>query len=130
MNKEQLIQQRYNLLAIKASNAKSLHYEFPKVEYVTISATISFISATDVMIEKEYNIRLDKDNLLYVHFPCTNKDCTSLGFDITETVRDSIRCKEELTEEVRCDGKEDWKYYNNVGCSCDTTLHYIVTPHF
>lgn len=131
MNKDQLIKQRCNLLAVKASNAKPLRSEFPEVEYVTLSVIITFVSGTEVSVEREYNIRLDRDSLLYVHFPCANRDCTSLGFDITEIVRDSIRRKAEITEEdIRCDGKEDWKYYNAVGCSCDTTLYCVVIPHF
>lgn len=131
MNKDLLIKQRYNLLAAKASNAKTLHSEFPEVEYVTIFAIVTFTSGTGMLVEKEYNRKLDKDSLMYVHFPCTNKDCTSLGFDITDIVRDCIRRKEEVTvEDIRCDGKEDWKYYNAVGCSCDTTLYCVVTPHF
>ena len=117
---------------MKAKNAKPLYEEFPDVEYVTIFATMYFASGTGVTEEKEkeYNIRLDKDNMLYVHFPCINDNCTGLGFDVTEDVRSSIRKREEVTNRIQCSGKEDWKYYGSAGCSCDTTLSYVVTPHF
>lgn len=102
----------------------------PDVKTISVKVKIVFNTAVCKPIIKEYQKELEPQDRYYVHFDCANNDCTGHGFDLTHILSQAIKSKETISGEMHCDGKEDWKYLDSSGCSCQTTLYYEVTPHF
>lgn len=103
---------------------------YPKVKTISVKVKIVFNTAVSKPIIKEYQIELKPQDRCYLHFDCANIDCTGYGFDLTHILCQAISTEENISGAMHCDGKEDWKYLDSSGCSCQTTLYYEVTPHF
>lgn len=132
MTEKKLREQRNYVLNMKRTAARPIKELFPDVKSVHIHAVVSFQTEVCVeFIEKEYDFTLFPPDFLFVHFPCVNKDCTGMGFDITNTVRECLKEHKSIEcEHIRCDGKEDWKYVGHSGCTCQGELVFTVIPSF
>ena len=126
MNENKLREQRGRLRSEKIYHSRRLSDVFPDVERVEVRASILFEPGAADVVEKEYCIVLVANDKLYVYVPCPNKDCTGFGFELTDVIRESIRKRENSFGEVTCDEKEDWKYFNSSGHTCQSTLSYAV----
>ena len=96
---------------------------------VSIDVELTFISAFG-RSDKVYNVILTSADKAYFHRDCLNNDCTGSGFSLSNEIREAIRSRKTKEGVIRCDGKEDWKYMNNVGNSCMSTCKYRIEPHF
>ena len=67
---------------------------------------------------------------LYLHYECTNRDCTGNGFYLTRALQKALESRSCIEGEMWCDGKEDWEYIKSSGCSCMTCLKYKIEPQF
>ena len=79
---------------------------------------------------KEWKRTLFPNDRLYLHHECINKDCTSDGFDLSRALSDALSSRTSVQGDMRCTGKEDWKYTTNAGSTCVTTLKYKIEPEF
>lgn len=102
----------------------------PEIKTVSVKVKLVFNTAVCNPIIKEHNSELSPQDRLYLHYDCANNDCTGYGFDLTQILSQAIRTKQMLSGEMHCEGKEDWKYLNASGCSCQTTLYYEIEPKF
>ena len=104
---------------------------YKDVKEVQLVAEITFNSG---VIEKPsieiWKRTLNPTHRLYLHHECTNRDCTSYGFDLTSALRDALSSRICVEGEMLCTGKEDWKYATSAGCTCMTTLKYKIEPIF
>lgn len=132
MTEDKIKEQNNYVLNMKRTAAQSISSLFPDVESVHIHAITSFQSGVfKGFKEKEYNFTLYPSNLLFVHFPCANRDCTGMGFDITDVVRECLSEHKSVEDRcISCDGKEDWKYIGHSGCTCLGELVFSVFPSF
>ncbi len=96
---------------------------------ISLHITLSFISAFG-RNEKEVNITLAPTDKAYFHQDCLNTDCTGFGFSLSNEIREAIRSRKLKEGILHCDGKEDWKYLNNVGNSCMSTCKYRIEVLF
>ena len=96
---------------------------------VSINVELTFNSAFG-RNDKTYHVTLTPTDKVYFHQDCLNNDCTGSGFSLSNEIREAIRSRKTKEGVIRCDGKEDWKYMNNVGNSCMSTCKYRIEPHF
>ena len=101
----------------------------PKCKRVSIHVVLSFVSTFGVM-KKEIDTSIAPEDKVYFHVDCLNNDCTGHGFSISNQIREALRVHGIIEGEIRCDGKEDWKYLNNTGCSCMGSCKYRIEPLF
>lgn len=101
----------------------------PECKGVNIHVILSFVSAFGSM-KKDIDTLITPEDKVYFHVDCLNNDCTGHGFSISNQIREALRVHEIIEGEVRCDGKEDWKYLNNSGCSCMSSCKYRIEPLF
>lgn len=98
---------------------------------VKIRVQITFRSAVLTFpYTEEYSRTLGPTDKLYLHYKCVNPDCTGYGFDLTDVLRDALNSRKCVEGNMACSGKEDWKYIDSSGCSCDTVLEYRIEPEF
>ena len=98
---------------------------------VEVRVQITFRSAvTQSPSTKECCRTLGSSNKLFLHYECVNPNCTGYGFDLTEVLRDALNSRKCVEGSMTCSGKEDWKYIDSSGCSCDTVLEYKIEPEF
>lgn len=101
------------------------------VKTVKVSVQITFNSgALQNPCIKEWTCCMVPADRLYLHHECINKDCTGDGFDLTSALRNALESRTCVEGEMRCTGKEDWKYLKSSGCSCSTDLKYKIEPEF
>lgn len=74
------------------------------------------------------NVILNPDYKLFWFHKCLNRDCTGSRFYLTDEIYKAIKSYNVVKGEKFCDGKEDWKYLDALGCSCETTLYYEIEP--
>lgn len=110
-------------------SASTIAERFPDCKCVKISVKIRFTSAFGVH-EKDYQRNLLPTDKLHLHFDCVNGDCTGNGFSLTNQLWNSLQSKSEISGELRCEGKEDWKYIHSSGNTCYTTLFFKITPYY
>lgn len=127
--KEQYLQTRWQIEYERRDVAQSIQDLFPKCKEVKLEIKLSFVSAFGKN-EKEINATLNPCDKLYWHHDCLNKDCTGFGFSLTNEIRTAIQTRQTIEGKLNCDGKEDWKYINNMGCSCNSSCHYKIIPLF
>lgn len=99
----------------------------PECKGVNIHVDLSFVFAFGTT-KKEIDATISPESKVYFHANCLNNDCTGHGFSLTDQIREALRNHEITEGEIRCDGKEDWKYLNNTGCSCMGTCKYRIKP--
>lgn len=131
MNIDKLKQARSSHNWSMYANSPIIREIAPEVKTISVKVKIVFNTAVvrDPII-KEYQTVLVSQDRYYLHYDCANNTCTGYGFDLTDILRQAIRSKNTISGKINCDGKEDWKYLDSSGCSCQTTLYYEVTPHF
>lgn len=110
-------------------DAPTISENFPECKMVEIKVSITFKSAFGIY-EKEYMRTLFPKDKLHLHYDCVNRDCTGYGFSLTSLLTESLLSKSEKIGELRCEGKEDWKYQKSSGNTCLTTLKYRINPIF
>lgn len=104
---------------------------YKDVKEVQLVAEITFNSGVLSQPSiREWKCTLFPTNRLYLHYECINKDCTSNGFDLSQPLSHALSSRTSVQGEMRCTGKEDWKYARSAGCTCMTTLKYKITPVF
>lgn len=101
----------------------------PNCKGVRIDGELSFTYAFGNS-GKTIQLLLNPDDRAYFHCDCLNPDCTGFGFSLTSLINSAIREKTIKEGVLRCEGKEDWKYYDNVGCSCMSYCKYRIEPLF
>lgn len=98
---------------------------------VEVRVRITFRSAVLTSLHtEEYSRTLGPTDKLYLHYKCVNPDCTGYGFDLTDVLRDALNSRKCVEGSMTCSGKEDWKYIDSSGCSCDAVLEYKIEPEF
>ena len=88
------------------------------------------ISHTDFAshIERENQFDLISKDRLYVQISCPNRTCTQGYFTLTSEASECLRTGREVRGKKFCHGKEDYKYYDHNGFTCDTTLEFVISP--
>ena len=102
----------------------------PDCHNVVLTGKMTFLSGVCGKLEKEIHQVFTPNDRLYCFYECINGDCTGTGFTLTSQLGNCIRLNKTIEGELRCDGKEDWKYLNASGCSCMTTFSFKFTPEF
>lgn len=118
---------------ISESKARELYYArtivemFPQSNGIHVRYKIEHTDfAGHIERSNEYDL-LPKDRLC-IQVPCPNRDCTQGYFSLTSEADKCLRYGKEVSGKMRCHGKEDFKYYDHNGFTCDTTIDYIITP--
>lgn len=99
----------------------------PECKGVNILVNLSFVSAFGTT-SKEIDTTISPEDKVYFQTDCLNNDCTGHGFTLTDLIREAMKSHEVIEGELQCDGKEDWKYLNNTGCSCMGNCKYRIEP--
>lgn len=127
---DRLKQERVSRNWAKQCAAPLLMKVAPDIDYIEVVGTFHFTHALCSIAPQPVNQTLRPEGKCYLNISCINKDCTSDGFDLTSSLEKAIRDKSSVNVVERCDGKEDWRYLDATGCSCQTTLECSITPHF
>lgn len=129
-NKDLIIQNRNRIYSIYRDSAKLLKEVDCIVSYIEIDYTMIFLSGVCPIKPLVEKVVITPDDKLFLYIPCLNKNCTGNGFYLTDEIERAICLHQVIKGEKKCEGKEDWKYLDSSGCSCLTTLKYIITPVF
>lgn len=111
------------------STSSTIGERFPHVKRVEVNVTRQFLCA---FFKKEESDKrtLTTTSKMSLIFDCLNGDCTGYGFNLTQELWTALLNKSEIHGEKVCDGKEDWKYRNSVGNSCQSKIVYTITPKY
>jgi hypothetical protein len=105
--------------------------QYKDIKVVKVTVRITFRSGVlSYPSIQEYSRTLGPGNKLFLHYECVNPNCTGFGFDLSYVIRDALHSRKCVEGRMACSGKEDWKYQNSLGCSCDTVLEYKIEPEF
>lgn len=80
--------------------------------------------------EQDFNLIIKPDDKAHWYHECLNHDCSGFGFHLGNEIYSAILSKQIKEGTIRCDGKEDWKYIGNSGCSCMSECQYRIVPLF
>ena len=108
--------------------AKSIAEINPKCKGIKIIGKLSFQTAVCPIEPQIIDQTLDSTSKAYFCCDCLNPNCTGSGFSLTNEIRQSIQKLCEISGTKKCNGKEDWKYIDAVGCSCMSQLDYNIIP--
>ena len=108
--------------------AKSIAEINPKCKGIKIIGKLSFQTAVCQIEPQIIDQTLDSTSKAYFYCKCLNPDCTGKGFSLTNEIRQAVHELREISGSIKCDGKEDWKYIDAVGCSCMSQLDYNIIP--
>ena len=131
MDIDKFKQDRFTRQWREQSTAPFIGEVYKKVKAVNIEVEITFKSGVlrNPSINK-WRRDLGPSDRLYLHYECTNRDCTGNGFYLTRALQKALESRSCIEGEMWCDGKEDWKYIKSSGCSCMTCLKYKIEPQF
>lgn len=101
----------------------------PECKGVELHIQLSFTSAFGKN-EQEFDVTLKPDDKAHWYHECLNGDCTGFGFILDNEIYSAVTLKQIKEGTIRCDGKEDWKYIGNSGCSCMSECQYRIVPLF
>lgn len=130
MNKDKIIEARNRTYDIYRRYARKINEIDSNVIKVEIHYEMRFLTGvcpTKPLIDDDM---LNPDDKLFWYHKCLNPDCTGSGFYLTDEISEAIKSHNIVKGEKYCDGKEDWKYLDASGCSCETTLYYEIRPVF
>ena len=130
MNKDKIIEVRNRTYDIYRRFARKINDIDSNVIKVEIHYEMRFLTGvcpTKPLIDDDI---LNPDDKLFWYHKCLNPDCTGSGFYLTDEISEAIKSHNVVKGEKYCDGKEDWKYLDASGCSCETTLYYEIRPVF
>ena len=96
---------------------------------VELHIKLSFTSAFGKN-EQDFDLVMKPDDRAHWYHECLNRDCTGFGFSLDNEIYSAIQSKQIKEGTIRCDGKEDWKYIDNSGCSCMSECQYRIVPLF
>lgn len=131
MNTEEFKKQRHIQQWQAETSSMLISEVYKNLKVVSVRVQITFNSAVlRTPCVKEFERKLTPSDRLYLHYECVNKDCTGDGFDLTGALREALSSRVCVEGEAYCTGKEDWKYLNSSGCSCLTSIKYIIMPEF
>ena len=108
--------------------AKSIAEINPKCKGIKIVGKLSFHTFVGPIEPQIIDTTLDSSSKAYFYCNCLNPDCTGNGFSLTYEIRQAVQELREISGSIKCDGKEDWKYIDAVGCSCMSQLDYNIIP--
>lgn len=104
-------------------NGRRVEEVYPRVEKIEISYLKehnSFVGHN----ENEGKWTITPQSEAYFVINCLNRECTSIGFDLSGVVGSAIRSHEtEVSDEMRCQGKEAPDHPEQ---SCDGSLKYTI----
>lgn len=78
-------------------------------------------------VERGHEFDLLPKDALCIQVPCPNRDCTKGFFSLTAEAWGCLKDGRERTGKMDCHGKEDFKYYDHNGFTCQTELQYRIT---
>lgn len=130
MRKDQIIEARNRTYEIYSRSARKINDIDSNVIKVEIHYEMSFLTGVCPTKPLMENVILNPNDKLFWYHKCLNRDCTGSGFFLTDEISEAIRTHKVVEGKKYCDGKEDWKYLDASGCSCETTLYYNITPIF
>ena len=85
-------------------------------------------------IEKLKQARSSRSWEMFVNSPTIREfapDIKTVSVKVQMVIlRQSISSRKIIRGKIYCTGKEDWKYLNASGCTCQTTLYYELAPNF
>ena len=120
---------RWQIAYDRREIARTIEELSPECKGVELHIKLSFTSAFGKN-EQEFNAILNPDNKAHWYHECLNRDCTGFGFSLDNEIYSAILSKQIKEGTIRCDGKEDWKYIDNTGCSCMSECQYRIVPLF
>lgn len=130
MNKDKIIEARNRTYDIYRRSARKISEIYSDVLEVKIHYEMRFLTGVCPKSTLIDDIILNPSDKLFWYHKCLNRDCTGSGFYLTDEISEAIRSHNVVKGEKYCDGKEDWKYLDDSGCSCETTLLYEIRPVF
>lgn len=130
MNKGKIIEARNRTYDIYRRFAQKISEFDSAVLKVKIHYEMKFLTGVCPIPPLIDDVILNPDDKLFWYHKCLNRDCTGSGFYLTDEISEAIRSHNIVKGEKYCDGKEDWKYLDASGCSCETTLFYEIRPVF
>ena len=131
MKREEIERSYLMRRCVLENTASYIGDRYKDLKAVEVRVQITFRSAvTQSPSTKECCRSLGSSNILFLHYECVNPNCTGYGFDLTEVLRDALNSRKCVEGSMTCSGKEDWKYIDSSGCSCDTVLEYKIEPEF
>lgn len=129
-NKDKLIEARNRIYDIYRRSAREIKEIDPNVLSVEIHYEMRFLTGVCPIKPLMEDVKLNPNDKLFWYHKCLNQDCTGSGFFLTDEISEAVRTHKVVEGKKYCDGKEDWKYLDASGCSCETTLYYKITPIF
>jgi len=130
MNKYKIIEARNRTYDIYRRSARKISEFDSAVLKVEIHYKLNFNTGVSQTKPLVGNTVLNPNDKLFWYHKCLNRDCTGSGFFLTDEILEAIRTHKVVEGKKYCDGKEDWKYLDASGCSCETTLYYNITSIF
>lgn len=112
--------------ARELSTAKTIAESFPERKGIRIWYKIEHMDSFCHTVRENSLEMLPKDRLC-VQISCPNRTCTQGFFSLTSEAWNCLKDGEESTGMMHCQGKEDYKYYDHNGFTCNTTLEYKIT---
>lgn len=104
-------------------NGRRVEEVYPQVETIEISYLkehISFVGHN----KNEGKWTITPHSEMYFVINCLNRECTSIGFDLSGVVGSAIRSREtEVSGEMKCQGNEAPDHLEQ---SCDGALKYTI----
>lgn len=132
MNRKEIEQRKYNRWEMATGRreiASTIRELSPDCKGVEIQVKLSFISGVGKS-EKGISRTLGKDDKAFLYHDCLNPDCTGFGFSLVDEIYSAIMSRQIIEGIKRCEGKEDWKYVDHAGCSCQSECMYRIIPIF
>lgn len=120
---------RWQIAYDRREIARPIEELSPECKGVELHIKLSFTSAFGKN-EQEFNVILNPGDKTHWYHECLNRDCTGFGFSLDNEIYSAILSKQIKEGTIRCDGKEDWKYIDNAGCSCMSECQYRIVPFF
>ena len=130
MNKDKIIEARNRTYDIYRRSARKISEIYSDVLEVKIHYEMRFLTGVCPKSTLIDDIILNPSDKLFWYHKCLNRDCTGNGFYLTDEISEAIEFHKVVKGEKSCNGKEDWKYLDDSGCSCETTLLYEIRPVF
>ena len=124
MNRNAIEERKHNRWQIAYDHreiARTIAKLSPECKGVELHIKLSFTSAFGKN-EQEFNAILTPDNKAHWYH--------GFGFFLDDEIYSAILLKQIKEGTIRCDGKEDWKYIDNSGCSCMSECQYRIVPLF
>ena len=105
------------------SYAKTISELYPERKGVHVKYKVSY-SCFAGHAERSNEYCLTPDDKLCIQVTCPNRDCTQGYFSLTSEASDCLSYGRKVEGRKLCQGKEDFKYYDHSGFTCQTELEF------